>query len=80
MDQLSRAPSGSPAVSASPVIRRTIGATNPLGQSLDIVGETEVANPTLDLDELVDKVIDRIEQRVIDELERRGRRQYPGVF
>ncbi|MCL2781293.1 MAG: hypothetical protein FWD74_07365 [Actinomycetia bacterium] len=32
------------------------------------------------LDELVDSVIDRIEQRVIDELERRGRRANPGVF
>lgn len=32
------------------------------------------------LDVLVDAVVDRIEQRVIDELERRGRRQSWGAF
>lgn len=32
------------------------------------------------LDEIVERVIARIEQRVIDELERRGRRYTPGVF
>lgn len=31
-------------------------------------------------DELVDRVAERIEQRVIDELERRGERGVPGVF
>lgn len=33
-----------------------------------------------DLDEIVDRVVARIEQRVVDELERRGRRFTPGVF
>jgi phage-related minor tail protein len=32
------------------------------------------------LDELADLVVERIEQRVIDELERRGRRGVPGAF
>ena len=32
------------------------------------------------LDDLVDKVVERIEQRVIDELERRGRRHGSGAF
>ena len=32
------------------------------------------------MDEIVDEVVERIEQRVIDELERRGRRADPGVF
>jgi hypothetical protein len=32
------------------------------------------------LDALVDRVVERIEQRVIDELERRGRRHSRGVF
>jgi hypothetical protein len=32
------------------------------------------------LDEIVDRVIQRIEQRVVDELERRGRRYTPGAF
>jgi len=36
--------------------------------------------PRLDMDELVDRVVDRIEQRVVDELERRGRRHTPGAF
>jgi hypothetical protein len=33
-----------------------------------------------ELDDLVDLVVERIEQRVIDELERRGRRGNPGSF
>ena len=33
-----------------------------------------------DLDEIVDRVVAKIEQRVVDELERRGRRFTPGVF
>lgn len=33
-----------------------------------------------ELDEIVDRVVERIEQRVVDELERRGRRHTPGVF
>jgi hypothetical protein len=32
------------------------------------------------LDEIVDRVVARIEQRVVDELERRGRRHTPGAF
>jgi hypothetical protein len=32
------------------------------------------------LDELVDLVVERIEQRVVDELERRGRRGVPGAY
>ena len=30
--------------------------------------------------QLVDRVVDAIEQRVVDELERRGRHRVPGVF
>jgi hypothetical protein len=32
------------------------------------------------LEALVDRVVERIEQRVVDELERRGRRHSRGVF
>jgi hypothetical protein len=39
-----------------------------------------VGIPRDQLDELVDEVVDRIEQRVVDELERRGRRLTPGAF
>lgn len=31
-------------------------------------------------DELVDEVVERIERRVLDELDRRGRRFLPGAF
>ena len=33
-----------------------------------------------ELDIIADEVVERIEQRVVDELERRGRRHTPGVF
>jgi hypothetical protein len=36
--------------------------------------------PSHEMERLVDKVVEKIEQRVIDELERRGRRHNPGVF
>jgi hypothetical protein len=38
------------------------------------------AIPNHQMERLVDKVVEKIEQRVIDELERRGRRHNPGVF
>jgi hypothetical protein len=41
--------------------------------------EAILADPR-QLEELVDAVVDRIERRVVDELERRGRRHDPGVF
>jgi hypothetical protein len=42
--------------------------------------DLSVPNSGRQLDDLVDKVVERIEQRVVDELERRGRRQTPGAF
>ena len=33
-----------------------------------------------DLDEIVERVVNKIEHRVVDELERRGRHYSPGVF
>ena len=43
---------------------------------LDVTGSGEVTNriSSRQLDQLVDLVVERIEARVIDELERRGRR------
>jgi hypothetical protein len=38
------------------------------------------AIPSQEMERLVDTVVEKIEQRVIDELERRGRRHNPGVF
>lgn len=48
--------------------------------------DTEVRPPVseslsyTEWDELVDEVVERIERRVIDELDRRGRRFLPGAF
>lgn len=43
------------------------------------VVDAVLADPVL-LDELVDKVVDKIERRIHDDLERRGRRFNPGAF
>lgn len=67
-----------------PVIRREASApASTAPSSPDASYETSqsgVALSSTQLEELVDEVVDRIEQRVIDELERRGRRADPGVF
>jgi hypothetical protein len=64
----------------------------PAGMSIVRPGEAAVAERTErpaepsilqdpgKLEELVDKVVDRIERRVVDELERRGHRHTPGAF
>ena len=46
----------------------------------DVVPGLPLALTRQDLDELVDSVVERIEQRVVDELERRGRHYTPGAF
>lgn len=59
------------------------GPADPFGASLDLAFPQSVAPPDVNgpgLERIVDKVVERIEQRVIDELERRGRRHTPGVF
>jgi hypothetical protein len=44
-------------------------------------GEGPVArSPGSDLDALVSRLVDALEDRVLQELERRGRRGTPGVF
>jgi hypothetical protein len=43
-------------------------------------GAEAILSDARQLDELVDAVVDRIERRVVDELERRGRRHDSGVF
>ena len=57
-------------VPTSPLSTATDGDADPL----------EILDDPQNLDRLVDKVVGRIERRVIDELERRGRRHRPGVF
>ncbi|MGH3263857.1 MAG: hypothetical protein ACRDNS_17910, partial [Trebonia sp.] len=42
--------------------------------------QTSVLDDPAQMSQLVDEVVDRIERRVVDELERRGRRYTPGAF
>jgi len=63
---------------AGPVIRRS--SPSSAGLLEPFPGATPTSAAALDLDELVDAVVERIEQRVVDELERRGRRLSPGAF
>jgi hypothetical protein len=43
-------------------------------------GRPEPPPPALDMDEVVERVVRKIEERVVDELERRGRRYGRGAF
>jgi hypothetical protein len=43
-----------------------------------LAGRAELT--AVEMDQIIDRIIDKIEQRVVDELERRGRRYTPGVF
>ncbi|MGH8962010.1 MAG: hypothetical protein ACRDWT_12620, partial [Jatrophihabitantaceae bacterium] len=82
-------PAGTGAEVGSPmsdrVIRRRVEIAG-LSMSSDVDSDpTALLGPSArstgrQLDELADLVIERIEQRVIDELERRGRRGVPGAF
>lgn len=45
----------------------------------NVAGPADPHPPNATLDTIVDAVVERIERRVIDELERRGRRQGWGV-
>jgi hypothetical protein len=76
---------GSPNFGGTGVIRRS--PLNPAAYSGGLTQSGAAPRPpyganagALDMDELVDAVVERIEQRVVDELERRGRRQTPGAF
>jgi hypothetical protein len=75
---------GSTAGSSSypPVVRRTmdVGGDDGGRGALPDAATFDVSRlPARELQRLVDVVVEAIEQRVVDELERRGRRN-PGVF
>jgi hypothetical protein len=81
---------GSVFLSDAAVIRRSSLGSGQSGQVIQSSSQNRLggsprppfganAGP-LDMDELVDAVVERIEQRVVDELERRGRRHTPGAF
>jgi hypothetical protein len=65
------APLSSSGSSSTPTPTLSTGATTPTVSPADLKTE---------LDKMVDRVVEALEQRVIDELERRGRRHHPGVF
>ena len=49
------------------------GIDGPDGHGLDLSAPPPLPAAAVDMDELTDRVVRRIERRVIDELERRGR-------
>lgn len=61
----------------SPVSGRTSGRESDEVESRPAVADTLSYT---EWDELVDEVVERIERRVLDELDRRGRRFLPGAF
>jgi hypothetical protein len=77
--------------SAQPIVRR-LATTSDSEPALSPSGDADVLDDAarhaqlhdeMDLErdaELVDRVVDALEQRVIDELERRGQWRTPGVF
>jgi hypothetical protein len=56
------------------------GSAAGASSSAGLLGDTAAGDVSVDLDDLADRVVERIEQRVIDELERRGRRHSSGAF
>ncbi len=55
-------------------------ATDLLGSTASVAGFEGAEPSARHLDEFIDLVVERIERRVIDELERRGRRGNAGGF
>jgi hypothetical protein len=64
------------ALESSPALR-VVPAS---GSDADEDPEVEMLQDPRRMDRLVNAVVEKIERRVIDELERRGRRQGRGVF
>jgi hypothetical protein len=74
-------PSGGDGAPGSPTVamHREVAVSSPTD---DIVPRQQIAEALSprEWDELVDIIVDRLEDRVLDELARRGRRFTPGVF
>lgn len=49
------------------------GMGSGVGSGMDLSAPPPLATAAIDMDELTDRVVRRIERRVVDELERRGR-------
>jgi hypothetical protein len=67
---------------AAAVVRRYRSGPSASASELpaDALDHDDLALDARQFDELVDRVVTRIEDRVVEELERRGRRNLPGVF
>jgi len=60
--------------------RESSGGSEPQFPGIDLDESTSPAMRSRDFDELIDRIVAKLEQRVIDDLERRGRRHMPEVF
>ena len=61
-------------------LRESTGSSDPQLSGFDPDESTSPAMRSRDFDELIDRIVAKLEQRVIDDLERRGRRHMPEVF
>jgi len=72
-------------VARGPVVRRLLSEAAPnavsSGSTASSTGNASAPDRTpADDGELFERLVDALEQRVLDELERRGHRHSPGVF
>ena len=61
-------------------LRESAGSSEPEFSGLHLESSASPAMRSRDFDELIDRIVAKLEQRVIDDLERRGRRHMPEVF
>lgn len=61
-------------------LRESASSSEPEFTGFDRDESTSPAMRSRDFDELIDRIVAKLEQRVIDDLERRGRRHMPEVF
>jgi len=71
-----------PRVASQPVVRRlhTVDTPSSASGSSQDATDSPYKRVAADDGELFERIVDALEQRVLDELERRGRRHSPGVF
>ena len=61
-------------------LRESGGGSEPQFTGVEADESASPAMRARDFDELIDRIVAKLEQRVIDDLERRGRRHMPEVF
>jgi hypothetical protein len=66
---------------SGPVVRRLVDDSSSRGAATGQSGAPDDTEPSgVDDGELFERIVDALEQRVLDELERRGYRNTPGVY